>query len=104
MKVQATKKMTDEINKFFKEKKIPYEAVYETMSPAAYKWNVDTFDDHDDDYLANTGKMRSIKILYPYEYYACPHYLTTRELVDIFRKSNKTLDGFMSCLFDEIAA
>ncbi len=104
MKVQATKAMTSELNKYFKQNGIPYAAQYETMTPAAFGWNVDIYtEQHEADILPASGKMRAIKILYPAEDYALPRYITTRELVRIFRKSNKTLAGFMGNLCDEIA-
>lgn len=104
MKVQATKAMTSEINAYFKENGIPYEAIYETMSPAAYRWEVDiNAEQHEDDFLPATGKMRAIKISYPENFYACPRYVTTRDLLKVFRKSDKTLGGFLHTLCGEIA-
>lgn len=103
MNVQVSKTMTNAINEYFKQNGIPYAAIYETMSRNAYALNVDMFDFNGDDYLPQTDKMRAIKILYPVEDYALPRYITTRELVRVFRKSNKTLAGFMGNLCDEIA-
>lgn len=104
MNVQVSKTMTNEINNYFKTNGIPYAAIYETMTPAAYGWNVDIYaEQHEDDFLPASGKMRAIKILYPGELYACPRYITSRELSQVFRKSNKTLAGFMRDLYDEIA-
>lgn len=105
MNVQASKTMTKAINEYFKQNGIPYAAIYETMSRAEYSWNVDIYtEQHEDDFLPASGKMRAIKIIYPANYYACPHYITTRELIKVFRKSNKTLAGFMRDLYGEIAA
>lgn len=50
---------------------------------------------NDKDYNPATGKMQVIKVIYPDNYYCCPRYLTTYELVDIFRRSNRTFQGFM---------
>lgn len=104
MNVQVSKAMTNEINNYFKNNGIPYKAQYETMTPAAFGWNVDiNTEQHEADFLPASGKMRAIKILYPEDFYACPRYVTTRELLRVFRKSNKTLAGFLGNLCDEIA-
>jgi len=57
---------------------------------------------HDDDYNARTGKMQAIKVIYPDNYYCYPHYLTTRDLIKAFRKSDKTLNGFIQEVKNEI--
>lgn len=104
MKVQATTTMTKELNKYFKANNIPFNAVYESMSENAYKWYVSTdIWDNEADYIPQSGKMRAIKIYYPDNYYATPRYLTSRDLVRVFRKSDKTFNGFMKDLYDDIA-
>ena len=58
---------------------------------------------NENDYLPASGEMRAIKIVYPSEYYAMPQYLTSAALVKIFRKTDKTFNGFMSAVLDEIS-
>lgn len=104
MKVQATKSMTRAINDYLKSKGEKMVAVYETMSREAYKIKVDFgIWSNENDYLPASGEMRAIKIVYPSEYYAMPQYLTSAALVKIFRKTDKTFNGFMSAVLDEIS-
>lgn len=103
MKVKITKKMVNEIKKAFAkiEKVKNYDVEYVKMSSRQYNYCVD-FDNKSMDYDYNwlNGEWVVIKILYPNEYYAMPKYITTVDLLNIFRKSNKTLDGFMQELAD----
>lgn len=57
---------------------------------------------HENDFNAKNGKMKAIKILYPDEYYAMPKYLTTNDLVRVFRGSDKTVESFVKCLLNEV--
>ena len=104
MKVLATKTMVNAINEFLKENGKDARAVYETMSRRAFEINVD-FDiwDNERDYLPASDKMRAIKIVYPVEYYAMPRYLTSAALVKLFRRSDKSYNGFMREVLDEIS-
>ena len=104
MKVLATKTMTNAINDFLKENGERKRAIYETLSRWAYKCMID-FDvwANEIDYLPKTDALRVIKIVYPPEYFAMPRYLTSNDLVKIFKKSDKTYNGFMRELMDEIA-
>lgn len=46
------------------------------------------------DYTYDTRMYKAIRIDYPAEYYACPRYLTTKELNDEFARHNvKDIDG-----------
>lgn len=104
MKVQATKSMTRAINDYLKSKGEKIVAVYETMSREAYKIKVDFgIWGNESDYLPASGEMRAIKIVYPSECCAMPQYLTSRELVKIFRKSDETFDGFMDGVLNAIS-
>lgn len=104
MKVQATKTMTKAINDFLKENGERMRAIYETMSRRAFEINVDfDFWDNERDYLPASDKMRAVKIVYPVEYYAMPRYLTSAALVKLFRKSDKSYNGFMREVLDEIS-
>ena len=96
--------MTKAINDYLKSKGEKMVAVYETMSREAYKIKVDFgIWGNENDYLPACDKMRAVKIVYPPEYYAMPQYLTSRELVKIFRKTDKTYNGFMDAVLDAIS-
>ena len=97
MIVVVTKKMADAINK--RVSKMGYTAIMETMTPNEYSIKVGNVFHHDEDYNITTGRMQVIMIIYPDNYYAMPHYLTTKELRAAYHNSNGTYDGFM----DEIA-
>ena len=85
MKVAATTTMAKMLAKAVKDK--GYKVRYITCDAEAYKWYVgDIYEAEDQgDWLPNTNKFRAIEIQYPSEYYACPQYLTTREISNIFR-------------------
>lgn len=57
---------------------------------------------HGNDFNEKNGKMKVIEITYPDEYYAMPKYLTTNDLVRVFRESDKTVESFCKCLWKEI--
>ena len=104
MRVQATKKMTGELNKVAKRTGKPYRFEHATMDTDRYKWLVDydIFSAYDwGDYDINTGKMRAIMVVYDDELYAIPRYITTRELNGIF-KTGDTLDNFINRVIDEV--
>lgn len=57
---------------------------------------------HENDYNPATGKMQVIKVIYPGDYYSIPRYITTNDLLDAFRRSDKTMTGFLQAVKDEI--
>lgn len=59
--------------------------------------------DNERDYDDRTGTFKTIKVEYPSDYYACPRYLTTRDLRIIMTgATEKTYDGFMNEVYREI--
>lgn len=104
MRVQATKVMTNAINKYLQEHGEKMRAEYRTASPEHYKTYVD-YDlwNNEGDYLPEQARMRYIQIIYPEHFYAMPGYLTTRELLKIFKKSDKTYNGFMDAVLEAIS-
>lgn len=104
MRVQATKKMTGELNKVAKRTGKPYRFEHTTMKPNVYEWLVDydIFNAYDyGDYDISTGLMRAIKVVYPEEFYAIPRYITTRELHGLY-ESGDTLESFINRVIDEV--
>ena len=104
MKVQAARKITKAINDFLKENGERMRAKYVTMSRRAFEINVD-FDlwENEIDYLPASDKMRAVKIVYPVKYHAMPRYLTSAALVKLFRRYDKSYNGFMREVLDEIS-
>ena len=103
MKVKATKVMAEMLNKKFKEHNDGYDVSLEKMSERRFSVNVDLNSfDHDDDYDYKTGQFNVICVMYPLDYYACNRYLTTKDLVRAFQKSDKTLDGFAEAVYESV--
>ena len=102
MQVKVSKTMVKFLNNNLLKSK-GYKAVFNEMTTDQYFLSV-SYDimDHENDYNYNTGKMKSIKILYPDNYYAVPRFLTTNDLVKIFKNSDKTVQGFLNELWNEI--
>ena len=102
MQVKVSKTMVKFLNNNLLKSK-GYKAVFNEMTTDQYSLSV-SYDimENENDYNYNTGKMKSIKILYPDDYYAVPRYLTTNDLVKIFKNSDKTVSGFLNQLWNEI--
>ena len=67
------------------------------LSPEQFKWYVDYNEfDHESDFNWETRTFKVIRVSYPDEYYACPKYLTTKDLQFCLKHSNKTLDSFLN--------
>lgn len=66
------------------------EAFVVELSEGAYNCNVGSVWDAGDDYNCKTGKYRAICVSYPPEWYACPRYLSTAQIVKEFRRHNVT--------------
>lgn len=104
MNIQATQVLAQALNKAFKDKGLEYQAKQIHCDDRAYAWYVgDTYDAEDyGDYDYAKNRYRAIKVMYPSEYYACDRYLTTKELISIFRDSDKTYKGFMDKLLEAV--
>ena len=100
MKVKATRTMAREIQKAMPN---GYAVSVAKMGEREFAWYVDcdTYK-HESDYNAGTGEFSVLRIRYPYKFHACDAYITTRDLVRIFRRSDKTLAGFLEAVRDEI--
>ena len=103
MKIQVSKVFADFINKTVTN----VEASVRKMSENEYRMNVGSFGLWDaeqyGDYDWQTGKYKAIVILYPDDYYACPRYITTKELDKEFkRRGVKDAEGLKSMIKDMI--
>lgn len=65
-----------------------------SMSAGAYSWYA-TEPDGLLDFDPRNDLYNVIKVDYPADFYALPLYVTTAALTRIFRKSNRTFDGFI---------
>ena len=102
MLVKATKKMAKELSKHLPN---GYSIQTEKMTPQKFRWYVDIDDyKHENDFDIATGLFNVIKVVYPYEFYAMPKYITTKDLHEIYKTCNKTWDGFVQNFLDEITA
>lgn len=102
MQVKVSKVMAKFLNENLLKSK-GYKAVFQEFTPDQYSLYVSyNIMDNENDYNYNSGKMKSIKIVYPDDYYAVPRFLTTNDLVKIFKNSDKTVSGFLVQLWNEI--
>lgn len=93
MKVKPTHKMVECLKKVLTGCQVDLVA----LTPQEFRCFVDIDDyNHEVDYDWKTSLFKVIRIIYPYEYYACNKYLTTKDLSYCLKQSNKTFDGFMS--------
>jgi hypothetical protein len=81
MKIQVSKVFASFINKAAKELGFECEAQVVNLSPTQYQWLVGDTYEGETDYNWQTGKFKAIKVLYPYEYYANPVFLSTARIV-----------------------
>lgn len=87
MQVAATTTIARMLGKRCKELGKNYNVRYITTNAEAYKWYVgDIWEAGDNgDWLASSNKFRAIEICYDPNDYACPRYLTTKEIRGIRR-------------------
>ena len=105
MLVQVSKKMVNELNKAAA-RPAGVTFYYTEFSVDAFRAYVD-FDlwDHENDLKFDKEGRNVFKVIsatYDPEYYAMPQYLTTNDLLRIYKRSNKTFDGFISAVYEEV--
>ena len=99
MKLKATKVLAKLLNEKIKD----YEISLVKFSKNAFEWYVDMDSyKHTIDFDWKTDKFSVICVSYPCEYYANDKYITTKNLCEIFKNSNKTLDGFIEKFFEYV--
>ncbi len=100
MQVKATKVLAKELNKRIGK----YNIECVKMTERQYRNYVDIdFWSHENDYNCVDNTYSVIVVEYPSNYYACNNYLTTNDLLRVFRKlQDKTLDNFARAIFNEI--
>jgi len=103
MKAQVSKVLVKELNKQFKERGWNYGFNYCETGLDSYRTYINMFyADSENDWIESRGMMKYIAVIYPAEYYALPKYLTTNDLVDCFRRSDRTLNGFVNAVRREV--
>lgn len=103
MKIKTSKVFAKALQEQLKKSSLRYTVEQVKMPPAHFRAFVDVYDfNHDNDYNFNDNCFTVLKVTYPADYYACPQYLTTNDLIKVFRKSDKTFNGFFSDLVQEI--
>lgn len=108
MKVRVTKVMAKHIAKVLKENGIKVEEVSVVKtSERTYALLIGTSAlaaaDEYGDYDWENDTYKVIRVVYPYEYYATPRYLTTEELVRICREAHNNIDMFNQGICNAIA-
>ena len=99
MLVKATNPMTKLLNANFPAYTFRLEKF--TLEQFKIFVDVDIFS-HENDYNPTTNKIQAIKIIYPDQFYSLPRYITTNDLLKAFRRSDKTMTGFIQAIRDEI--
>ena len=98
MRVKVTKRMANEI-----QKRTGFNATLEKLNCNNYQWYVSGDPDANiQDYDIETGLFSAIRIDYPAEYYACPRYLTTRDLSNIFYGCDGSINDFFRAVKNAI--
>lgn len=92
MQLRITKKLAKLLDK-----NSPYDIVYGEMDHSLYGAYVDyNYSSYAYDMNYSTNKLKYIKVIYPDEYYAIPTYITTMDLIRIYKHcTEKTLDAFI---------
>ena len=98
MQVRVTKKMANEITK-----RTGYSASVVKFTYPEYQQYVTLYPEYEDsDYDIETELFSAIRILYPEEDYACPKYLTSRDLNRMYYLSTGAIDDFFRVVKKEI--
>ena len=98
MKVQATKAMSDFLNMHLND---IGRFSYVKMSPAAYELHINSaaWYYNNNDLLfdrAGVNYYRVIVLEYPADLYALPAYISSNDLLNVFKHSDKTAAGFIN--------
>lgn len=103
MLVKATKAMTDLLRKNLKLECVDLIKLCK-FSESEFTQLVDYNSyNHICDYSLTTEKFSVIKIIYKSENYANPTYLTTKDLLRCFERSDKSIDSFINAVANVVA-
>lgn len=107
MKIRVSKVFANYINKCAKEMGFKAEACVETMSESQYGYCVgNVFDamDYGDSDMNDEGQyiFKAIAISYPCDYYASTKYLTTKQLLNEWRRRSGKTEQDLSEMIREL--
>lgn len=102
MRLNTTKTFANFLQKEMRKKGLKYDITLEKLNEVQYAANVDCMS-RTSAYDWLTGLYSVLKITYPYNYYACPKYITKEELCKLWHKNGANLAGFLSGVYDYIA-
>lgn len=105
MKIRVTKVMANYINKMAKAGELHIDCAWvHEFTFNEYKicvgdpWVAEDYGD----YNWETGGIRAIQIDYPAEYYACPKYITSKELIETARRNMVTTEKQLKEMLKQI--
>lgn len=93
MKLKTTKILANEINKRTNKFKVYQKQL--TIEQFERLVNAHSLE-NENDFNWETGKFNVFMIEYAPEYYAVNDYATTNDLIKIYKRSNKTLESFIT--------
>lgn len=101
MIIKVSKRFAKFINETATERKVNFFAEVVEISPDRYSYTVGDLDSGEIDYNSQTGKIRTIKINYPVEYYANPVFVSTDDLTRNFRRYHvQDIEGLKDMICD----
>ena len=94
MKIAATKVFADFINKTAANMGFQARAELVKLTDRAFTFSVDSWGPDWADWDPKSGLYKAIRVTYPGDFYACPVYLSTRQLCEEFRRRGvRDFDG-----------
>lgn len=102
MRIQATKKMANELNKALKGTRFENMMVFSAREMTSEQYSRELAGNWlyaDYEYNARTGKCRTMRVAYHPELYAVNQYITTRELNKLFEQGD-TWETFSQKVFE----
>lgn len=101
MKIAATKVFADFINKTVSKMGFQARAELVKFTERGFTLNVDCWGPDWADMDPKSGLYKAIRVTYPGDFYACPVYLSTRQLCDEFRRRGvRDLEGLADMVRD----
>ena len=103
MYIQVSKVFARFMNQTAKERNVNFHAAVVTMSESQYRMFVGEPWDNESDHIGS-DTLKAICVEYPYEYYCCPRYVSTSDLVREFRRNGvTTVDELKDMICDMFA-
>lgn len=101
MKVKVSKVFASFINQVAKDRNLKFTAEVVEIPSNSYGFLVGDCWTGEIDYNSKTGKFKTIKIVYPYEYYCNPVYVSTDNLTRNFRRYRvQDIEGLKDMICD----